>query len=64
MAPPWQEIYTTDSERKQTYKEAIDTHQVLLALYEEYGYQPIELPRVSPVERAEFVIARISRISD
>jgi predicted ATPase len=61
MAPPWEEIYLTDSERKQTYQEAIDTHRLMVAVYEEYGYQPIELPRVSPVERAEFVIARIFR---
>jgi predicted ATPase len=60
MAPPWKEIYLTDSERKQTYQEAIDTHRLMVAVYQEYGYQPIELPRVSPVERAEFVVARIS----
>jgi predicted ATPase len=64
MAPPWKEIYTIDSERKQTYEEAIDTHRLMVAVYEEYGYQPIELPRVSPVERAEFVMARISRSFD
>jgi predicted ATPase len=59
MAPPWEEIYTTDGERKQTYQEAIDTHRLMVAVYQEYGYQPIELPRVSPAERAEFVIAHI-----
>jgi predicted ATPase len=62
MAPPWKEIYTTDSERKQTYEEAIDTHRLMVAVYEEYGYQPIELPRVSPVERAAFVMARIEAL--
>jgi predicted ATPase len=64
MAPAWEEIYTTDSERKQTYEEAIDTHQLMVAVYEEYGYQPIELPRVAPAERAEFVMALISRLFD
>jgi predicted ATPase len=63
MAPPWKDIYTTDSERKQTYQEAIDTHRVMVAVYEEYGYQPIELPRIPSEARAEFVIARISRMS-
>jgi predicted ATPase len=61
MAPPWKEIYTTDSERKQTYQEAIDTHRVMVAVYKEYGYQPVELPKVSPGERAEFVIGYIYR---
>jgi len=61
MAPPWKEIYTTDSERKQNYQEAIDTHRMLVAVYEEYGYQVIELPKVSPDERATFVIAQIDR---
>jgi predicted ATPase len=60
MAPAWEAIYTTDSERKQTYEEAIDTHRLMVAVYEEYGYQPIELPRVTPAERAEFVMAHIS----
>ena len=57
MAPPWKEIYATDSERKQTYAEAIATYEKMAEVYREYGYRPVELPRTSPLERVEFVLA-------
>jgi predicted ATPase len=57
MAPPWREIYATDSERKQTYAEAVATYEKMAEVYQEYGYRPIDLPRTSPLQRAEFVLA-------
>lgn len=59
MAPPWKEIYATDSERKQTYAEAIATYEKMAEVYREYGYWPVELPKTSPLERAEFVLSHI-----
>ena len=52
LAPPWQEIYATDSERKQTYAEAVTTYEKMAEVYREYGYRPIELPKTSPLQRA------------
>jgi predicted ATPase len=57
LAPPWKEIYATDSERKQTYAEAVATYEKMAEVYREYGYRPIELPKISPLQRAEFVRA-------
>jgi predicted ATPase len=57
MAPPWEEIYRTDSERKQSYAEAVATHEKMIEVYQEYGYRPIELPKAPPRQRAEFVLA-------
>ena len=59
IAPPWREIYETDSERKQDFDEAARTYDVMFQVYEECGYELVELPQVSPGERAEFVLARV-----
>jgi predicted ATPase len=61
IAPPWQEIYRTDDERKQDFAEAIDAHSATIAAYLKCGYFLVELPRVSPAKRADFVLERISR---
>jgi predicted ATPase len=59
IAPSWREIYSTDDERKQSFDEAVRTHEVMVEAYRSCGYQLIELPRVSVDERAEFVIANL-----
>jgi predicted ATPase len=56
IAPPWEEIYVTDLERKQTFAEAIATHELMVRVYEELGYRLVELPRVSARERAQFMV--------
>ena len=33
ILPPWEEIYTTDNERKQSLQEAIDTYEVMKTTY-------------------------------
>jgi len=60
LTPPWEEIYATDSERKQTYAEAVATYEMMGEVYREYGYQPIELPKTDPRQRADFVLAQLA----
>lgn len=60
LAPPWPEIYATDTERKQTYDEAVKTYRVMIESYENCGYNVVEIPRVSPAERADFVLNTLS----
>lgn len=60
LAPPWEEIYATDSERKQTYAEAVATYKTMADVYREYGYQPIELPKTDPQQRADFILAMLA----
>jgi len=62
IAPPWREIFRQDSERKQNYDEAVRTYDALAACYADYGYELIELPRVSVEERVLFVIDKISAL--
>ena len=53
---PWLEIYSHDSERKQDFQEAIDTYQALKEAYLVCGYQLIEVPKVSVLNRTEFIL--------
>ena len=59
VAPPWKEIYETDSERKQDFPEAERTYQTLVSTYRDCGYATIELPKSSPKERAAFILNQL-----
>ena len=61
ILPPWPEIYETDSERKQTYQEAVETYDVMLVTYQQLDYIPIIVPKGTPEERAEFVISVLKK---
>lgn len=54
--PPWKEIYTTDSERKQNWDEVLFTHQQMMATYQELGYTVFEMPETSVAERLDFIL--------
>jgi len=56
LFPPWKEIYTTDTERKQDFEEAIATYNTIKSTYLEYNYELIEMPLVSVAERLTFII--------
>ncbi|RJX65504.1 hypothetical protein D6858_14380 [Tsuneonella suprasediminis] len=58
-APPWQEIYRSDEERIQDWAEAQASDGAVCAAWRNYGYDLIDLPFVSPAERADFVIERL-----
>lgn len=59
VAPPWPEIYGTDSERKQGFEESQRTYELMVHVYEECGYELVELPQLAPAARAEFVIRQL-----
>jgi predicted ATPase len=56
VAPPWEEIFEQDHERKQDFNEAIRTCEAVTAAYLEFGYELVELPRASVEERVRFVL--------
>ena len=62
ILPPWEEIYETDSERKQTFQEAIDVCRRLEDEYTSHGYNIVEVPRAGIEERAQFVLHQIHYI--
>jgi predicted ATPase len=59
IIPPWEEIYHTDPERKQTFEEAVKGYENIVKVYTEYGRELIEVPKMSVEKRADFVISHI-----
>ena len=59
ICPPWPQIYGTDSERRQTPEIAEKTYRMMVATYGDYGYELVEVPRVSTNERVRFLLEAI-----
>lgn len=59
LAPPWKEIYATDSERKQDFHEAERTYRQISEVYQECGYEVVLLPKLSPQDRATFILEEL-----
>ena len=60
LAPYWDEIFTKDTERKQTRAEAEATCAVMRETYTALGYKTTELPRADIATRASFVCAHLA----
>ncbi|AQS38638.1 putative ATPase [Shewanella psychrophila] len=54
--PPWEAIYSNDTERKQEFEEAMTTYEHMVSAYQEFGYSLIEVPKTSVVERLTFIL--------
>ena len=63
VAPPWEEIFHTDAERKQDFDEAVRTYESIKGVYTSLDYELVEIPRVSLAERVRFVLDSLSRVS-
>jgi predicted ATPase len=61
LAPPWREIYAMDAERKQSYDEAVKTYEGMARVYEDCGYEVVEIPRVTAEERADFILSMLAK---
>ncbi|WP_338839239.1 AAA family ATPase [Flavobacterium ginsenosidimutans] len=59
ILPPWEEIYKTDNERKQSWDEAIHTFDMMKQTYLHYGYEVIEVPKNSIKDRCQFILSQI-----
>ena len=56
LAPPWPEIYETDSERRHGLDLALAEYSRLLETYPSLGYEVLILPKVGVSERADFIL--------
>jgi predicted ATPase len=56
VLPPWEDIYVNDSERDQTFAEAIDVHARIVQWYRSCGYVLDEVPRLPIAQRAAHVL--------
>jgi predicted ATPase len=59
LAPAWLDIYETDNVRKQDFDEANRTCALIEQVYSELDYEVVELPKVSPSERAAFILRQV-----
>jgi predicted ATPase len=57
--PPWEEIYTTDSERDQIYAEAVAVFESSKTWYAQGYYDVVEVPRASVDERVNFILKAV-----
>lgn len=57
---PWQEIFIQDSERYESFEEAIDIHHCLLDTYTNFGYDLIDVPFETVHNRAQFILKALN----
>ena len=56
---PWEEIYSTDSERKEPFSTASRLADFMKDAYIESGYDIVAVPKLSVPERVDFVLEKI-----
>src|SRR5215471_18715956 len=56
LMPPWEGIYHTDSERDQTFAEAVQVFEGLRTWYARWGYETIEVPCTAIDQRVNFIL--------
>ncbi len=60
IAPPWKEIYRTDTERDQSFEESIKVYNRIDEWYRQHGYDIIVLPKDSIENRAKFILSQVN----
>ncbi|KCZ91155.1 AAA family ATPase [Hyphomonas jannaschiana] len=59
LAPPWPEIYETDSARKHGLDEAVAEYDRLAAAFPEFGYRTQVLPKVAVADRTDHILSTL-----
>lgn len=57
---PWQDIFKSDTERYESFDEAIEIHHHLLKTYQRFGYQLIDVPFGSVKSRSNFILESLN----
>jgi len=61
--PPWEAVYCTDAERKQSFAEAVRTYEVIAHIYQTCGYTLCKVPPAPAKERADFILQQVQALS-
>lgn len=59
LLPPWRDIYQTDSERDQTFEQAIEVFEGLKRWYLQWGYTTLEVPLGNLENRVSFILSAV-----
>ena len=62
LTPPWPEIYARDLERREDLQTMQAIHDALMSTYTEFDYEILEIPKVDPTERTNFVLGHLDLI--
>lgn len=57
---PWQEIFVSDSERYESFEEAVQIHHHLLQTYQQFNYKLIDVPFDSIEKRTDFILETLN----
>jgi predicted ATPase len=60
VLPPWEAIYTNDTERDQSFAEAVDVHARIVRWYRSCGYVLNEVPCIPVAQRADHVLRTLA----
>ncbi len=63
LAPPWPEIYVSDSERTHDFAQAVAEYARLSAIYPRMGYTVVHLPKLAIAQRVNFILAHIDALN-
>lgn len=59
ITPIWKEIYKQDSERFESFEEAIAIDKSLRKIYQSFDYELVEVPLINIEERMKFILSQI-----
>ena len=60
ILPPWEAIYVNDTERDQSFAEAVNVHTRIVQWYGACGYLLCEVPPLPVAQRAEHVLRTLA----
>lgn len=56
LMPPWEDIYTTDNERYETFEQSLAIHNHLHRTYKSLGYRVVEVPHGTVEKRIQYIL--------
>lgn len=59
---PWQEIFTSDSERYENFEQAVSIHKQLLNTYKKYNYNLIDIPFDTIENRVDYLLDTLKKL--
>lgn len=58
--PAWEAIYENDDERKMRFEQAKQFGDAVKTIYQQLGYEILDVPMIAPPERAQFIVDHLN----
>lgn len=56
LMPPWEDIYTNDNERYESFEQSLAIHNHLFKTYKKLDYRVVEVPHGTVEKRIEYIL--------